>query len=191
MYIDFRKGNVKIWAAGLLGSGFFGVVALIGALEPEQYLVGDSSMVRFLAWICTFLFLAPFTALLIFTPKLLAKAGITVDADGIQGVGWSDLAGVGVAYQVRPMNPRAPLPEKTRRTGYVLEFFPAPGVQLVDRIERLMRAEENPPHPGLPFARYRLAIPDEAAGARIEQAVRAAAPHRWLGVYERSWTPIG
>ena len=31
MYIDFRKGNVKIWAAGLLGSGFFGVAALLAS----------------------------------------------------------------------------------------------------------------------------------------------------------------
>ncbi|KUL29259.1 hypothetical protein [Actinoplanes awajinensis] len=192
MYIDFRQGNFRVWAGGVLGSGFFGFAALMAAVNPEEHLVGgDDPTTRFLAWVCTFLFLIPFGALVIFAPKLLGRTGVTVDQAGIHGIPWSDLAGVGIAYKVNPAPQKVPLPEGVRRQGHVLEFFPAPGVDLTDRVAGLRPATEPPPHPGLPSERFRLPMPDASAvPARIEQAVRSYAPHRWLGTYQRTWTPL-
>ncbi|BCY13094.1 hypothetical protein L3i22_081820 [Actinoplanes sp. L3-i22] len=158
----------------MLFAAFFTVFAGLGAIDPEHHLKhGDRPGSREGALFWTIVAGLALLALLTRAPKKLRKSGITVDATGVQGIPWDDLAGVGVGFQG---------PASSRSTGYVLELFPNPGVDLTDRLPGLTPADATVPRVGLPSARQRLAIPEDAI-AQVEEAVRAYAPQSWIGIY--------
>lgn len=119
----------------------------------------------------------------------------TADSEGIAlwsllgsvEVPWADVRAIGVGYQRSPRISSMVRPKQDE----AIEIFlvqPDPG-RRYPRLKTLL-VSDDPLRPELPSERVRMVSIESDLEGKLGVAVKATAPDRWLGSYERPWERI-
>jgi hypothetical protein len=207
--------KVDIGRANIIAIGL-AIVLFMGLIAAGVYaaIYNEARIERFIGGGFAVLFAIPFVLVLANLRRVLTPSQVVFDGQGIhhwQGtsttlLAWSEVAAVGIGYEIPPSFPKPPASLADAAAGFVgdkikeslkmdgrrrvaLEIFPV-SPERVDGYPAMARFKRSylAPAEGLPTVRWRIPLPPVyGVVGGITRGMQAHQPQRWLGDFARPW----